>query len=88
MLGKLGFYEKWISWIKACLESVSVSVLVNGSPTKEFILKKGLRQGDPLAAFLFLITAEGFAGVSKTTIKKDSVENLEIGKKLIRVKLL
>jgi len=36
MLGRLGFNVKWINWIKACLESASVSVLVNGSPTEEF----------------------------------------------------
>jgi len=49
MLGRIGFCEKWISWIKACLESTLMSILVNGNPTKEFIPKKGLKQGDPLA---------------------------------------
>jgi len=43
MLGRLGFYEQWIVWIKSCLKSASVSVLVNGSPTKEFVPQKGLR---------------------------------------------
>jgi len=48
MLQRLGFCDRWICWIKGCLESVSVSVLVNGSPTKEFIPLKGVHQGDPL----------------------------------------
>jgi len=43
MLGRLGFKVKWINWIKACLESASVSVLVNGSPMEEFKPKRGLR---------------------------------------------
>jgi len=65
MLWRMGFCDLWIRWIKGCLESASVSVLVNGSPTKEFFPMKGLRQGDPLAPFLFLIVAEGLAGVSR-----------------------
>lgn len=36
MLRRLGFYAKWIGWIKGCIQSASVSVLVNGSPTDEF----------------------------------------------------
>jgi len=59
-----------ICWIKGCLESASVSVLVNGSPTREFIPRKGLRQGDPLAPFLFLIVVEGLVGVSRLAKEK------------------
>ncbi len=59
MLERLGFCEQWIAWIKSCLESATVFVLVNDSPTKEFVPSKGLRQGDLLAPFLFLIVAEG-----------------------------
>lgn len=32
MMKRLGFSDKWIGWVKGCLESASVSVLVNGSP--------------------------------------------------------
>jgi len=44
MLGRLGFNCKWINWIKACMKSEIVSVLVNGSPTEEFKPKMGLRK--------------------------------------------
>ncbi|KHN31829.1 hypothetical protein glysoja_044310, partial [Glycine soja] len=36
MMRRMGFHERWISWIKGCITSASVSILVNGSPTSEF----------------------------------------------------
>ena len=43
MLKRLGFVNKWIKWIKACMESTAVLVFVNGSPTEKFKPKRRLR---------------------------------------------
>ncbi|XP_068498245.1 uncharacterized protein [Phaseolus vulgaris] len=65
-----------------------MSVLVNGSPTTEFKSRKGLRQGDPVAPFLFLIVVEGLAGVIREAVEKDLLESVEIGGRSIKVNML
>ena len=58
VLKKFGFGLKWCGWIRECLQSSWGSVIVNGSPTEEFKIFKGLKQGDPLSPFLFILIME------------------------------
>jgi len=43
------------AWFKECVSMATTSVLVNGSPTNEFPIERGLCQSDPLSPFLFLL---------------------------------
>nr|GEU68998.1 putative RNA-directed DNA polymerase, eukaryota, reverse transcriptase zinc-binding domain protein [Tanacetum cinerariifolium] len=47
------FGSVWCNWIRGILYSSKALILVNGSPTKEFSCYRGLKQGDPLAPYLF-----------------------------------
>ncbi|KAK2652971.1 hypothetical protein Ddye_012827 [Dipteronia dyeriana] len=58
VLNSMGFGVMWIDWIKSCVSSPLLSVLINGSPSKEFSMDRGLRQGYPLSLFLFNLAVE------------------------------
>ncbi|GKB02772.1 putative RNA-directed DNA polymerase, eukaryota, reverse transcriptase zinc-binding domain protein [Tanacetum coccineum] len=71
--------SQWRRWIKAGLSSSRASILVNGSPTSEFSLKRGLRQGDPLSHFIFIIVMEGLNIMLKDGIAANLFRGIKIG---------
>jgi len=88
MLSRLGFCEKWVSWIRGCLESSLVSVLVNGSPSRECTPSRGLRQGDMITPFLFLVAVEGLEGLVRKVVRLKKMEGVIEGVNQIEVSLL
>nr|GEY90439.1 RNA-directed DNA polymerase, eukaryota [Tanacetum cinerariifolium] len=58
IMRKFDFGEKWCMWIQSCLRSSRGSIIMNGSPMKEFQFYKGLKQADPLSPFLFILVRE------------------------------
>ncbi|GKB00904.1 putative RNA-directed DNA polymerase, eukaryota, reverse transcriptase zinc-binding domain protein [Tanacetum coccineum] len=79
VMDKLGFSVKWRRWIKAGLISSRASILVNGNPTSKFSLKRGLRQGDPLSPFLFIIVMEGLNIILKDGLAANLFRGVKIG---------
>ncbi|KAJ0755575.1 putative RNA-directed DNA polymerase [Helianthus annuus] len=65
IMQQMNFPPKWRGWVMSSVSSARASVLVNGSPTMEFNCSRGLRQGDPLSPFLFLLAMEALTGIMK-----------------------
>ncbi|GJW00157.1 putative RNA-directed DNA polymerase, eukaryota, reverse transcriptase zinc-binding domain protein [Tanacetum coccineum] len=80
IMTQMGFGEKWRKWIHSCLNSAFASILINGSPTSEFKLERGLRQGDPLSPFLFILAVEALNVVFLEARNKSIFLGAEVGR--------
>lgn len=78
MLNAFGFSHMWIRWIMSLLSSSSFSILVNGFPSQPFRPSKGIRQGDPLSPFLFILMAEGLGRLIKHSYFSQQLKGLSI----------
>jgi len=67
ILDARGFPEQWTSWVLQLLQTSHTAVLVNGCPGPWITVKRGLRQGDPMSPYLFLLVA----GVLQALIRND-----------------
>ncbi|KAK5824255.1 hypothetical protein PVK06_019026 [Gossypium arboreum] len=84
MMKQLGFHADWIVHIMRCVCSVSYSVSLNIACGEWFSPSRGLRQGDPLSPYLFLICAKGFSTFIKKAEQKGLMKGAPIGRESTR----
>ena len=61
-----------------CVKSVTYSILVNGEPKGHIIPTQGIRQGDPLSPYLFLLCSEGLNGLIEHVIDRKLIEGVSL----------
>ncbi|GKB61275.1 reverse transcriptase domain, reverse transcriptase zinc-binding domain protein [Tanacetum coccineum] len=73
---------------KLQVSTTLLQVLVNGSPTNEFCMERGLRQGDPLSPFFFLIVAEAHQVIILESCNKGIFKGLKLKDEATNISLL
>ena len=80
VMRRMGFDEKWIRLIMIYITTVSYSILVNGEPTSMIVPTQGIRQGDPLPPFLFLLCTEGLNGLITQAANRGDIKGFALSR--------
>ena len=85
LMEKMGFCSRWIGLMLECVHTVSYSILVNGDPKGLINPTRGIRQGDPLFPFLFLLCTEGLHGLIKKVARAKEINGFSICKRGLKL---
>lgn len=75
---KMGFHRRWVQLTMACVTSVRYSVRFNALETGLFTQSRGIRQGDPLSPYLFLVVAEGLSKKLNGAAAQREIEGIRV----------
>ncbi|KAL0006924.1 hypothetical protein SO802_008426 [Lithocarpus litseifolius] len=78
MMVSLGFLEDWTNRVMSCVTTPSFSVRINGKAYGNIAPSRGLRQGDPLSPYLFLLCAEGFTSLLAKAEYEGKIHGVQI----------
>ncbi|KAL6190175.1 hypothetical protein ACLB2K_036573 [Fragaria x ananassa] len=78
MLLKLGFAQAWVTQIMLGVTSVQYPILLNGKPAEVISPSRGIRQGDPLSPYLFILCAEGLSSLISKAVADYTIKGLKL----------
>lgn len=78
MLNRFGFAERWIQWVMMCVSSVNYSIFVKADSVGPIQPGRGLRQGDPLSPYLFILISEGLFALIKGVMARSGIHGVKI----------
>lgn len=75
---QLGFHRLWVDMIMRLVTTVSFSVIFNGERLENFIPSRGVRQGDPISLYLFLLAADGLSCLLKSRTQSSNLSGIMV----------
>lgn len=80
VLHRLVFHHKWVAWVMQCVCSVSYSFVINGSLKGKVVPSRGLRQGDPLSPYLFILYTEMLSGLFHRAQENGTLAGIKVSR--------
>ncbi|XP_057450409.1 uncharacterized protein LOC130741856 [Lotus japonicus] len=80
VMENMGFPQNWVSLIMRCVSTVSFSIMLNGNPQTVFSPGRGLRQGDPLSPYLFILCGEVFSALIERVVLSANLSGIRVAR--------
>ena len=84
VLQAFNFGPSFIQWVRVLYNKVSSCVVNNGFTSGPFSLRRGVRQGDPLSPYLFILALEILAIKMRND---NNIQGIRIGEKMVKLTL-
>jgi len=78
IMTQLGFHRLWVDMVMRLITTVSFSVLFNGERLNSFLPTRGIRQGDPIFPYLFLLAAEGLSCLLNSRLQSSTLKGIKV----------
>lgn len=85
VMSRLGFPNKWINWVMQCVSIVSYSFLINDSIYGRVKPHRGIRQGDPISPYLFILCGEVLSGLCRNAEREGALQGIRVARGSPRV---
>jgi len=81
----MGFPDNFVGLILRCISSISYQILINDQPIKIFSPERGLRQGDPLSPYLFILCADVLSGLLSEKAILNNIHCIQVARQAPKI---
>lgn len=80
VMERMGFCYQCRAWIRTCITTVTYRIMINGEQSRSIKPQRGLRQGDPISPYLYILCTEGLSRLIKQNIQNKRIHGFKASK--------